>query len=308
SFEFPFIGSLQADLVKDELISEIDAVLSGSKLDFSVKATQLTDPKVVFDLSADKLDFNTLFPPAPAPAPVAPDKKSGDASQAAAPAAAPARKEQDTFTMPSLQFLDVVDLTGNIAIGELKVKEIEASKLAAKVRATQGKLRVTGVTADLYDGKLSGTLGASANNEVTADVSLAKVSMGPLLQALAHENRLTGQGTVKLKLASQGTTGAALEAGVSGTAQLSIRNGVITGIDVGQTLREVNDVVRNMFSGQVPDIATRFDAGRKTDFTSLDTVIDFQQGQGTVKALKVASPLLRITQGKPASLDLVNDQ
>ncbi|NYT58269.1 AsmA family protein [Alcaligenaceae bacterium] len=308
SFEFPFIGSLQANLVKDELVSEIDAVLSGSKLGFSVKATQLKDPRVVFDLSADKLDFNTLIPPAPVPAPAAPDNKSGEASQAATAAAAQAKKVDETFIMPGLQFLDAVDLTGTIAIDDLKVKEIEAKQLAAKVRATEGKLQVTGITADLYDGKLSGTLTASSSNEVTADVSLAKVSMGPLLQALVHEDRLTGQGTVKFKLTSQGSTGAALEAGLTGTTQLSIRNGAITGIDVAQTLREVNDVVRNMFSGQVPDIATRFDAGRKTDFTSLDTVIDFQQGQGTVKALKVASPLLRITQGKPASLDLVNDQ
>src|SRR5690606_15878661 len=74
SFEIPFIGSMQADLVKDELVSEINAVVSSSKLDFRVKATQLNDPKVAFDLTADRLDFNTMFPPvtAPAPAPVAP--------------------------------------------------------------------------------------------------------------------------------------------------------------------------------------------------------------------------------------------
>src|SRR5690606_12009427 len=115
----------------------------------------------------------------------------GEASQAATAAAAQAKKVDETFIMPGLQFLDAVDLTGTIAIDDLKVKEIEAKQLAAKVRATEGKLQVTGITADLYDGKLSGTLTASSSNEVTADVSLAKVSMGPLLQALVHEDRLT---------------------------------------------------------------------------------------------------------------------
>src|SRR3546814_1426667 len=65
SFAFPFIGSLRVDLIKDELASEINAVLSGSILDFSLNATQLKNPQFVFDLTADKLAFNTLFPPTP---------------------------------------------------------------------------------------------------------------------------------------------------------------------------------------------------------------------------------------------------
>src|SRR3546814_9936316 len=102
----------------------------------------------------------------------------------------------------------------------------------------------------MYDGTLSGTLAANSKNEVSANVTLSKVTLGPLLQALLQESRLNGQGTVKLKLASQGQTGSALEAGLNGTAQLHIRDGAITGIDVDKTLREVNDGVRNMFSGQ----------------------------------------------------------
>src|SRR3546814_11243671 len=63
-----------------------------------------------------------------------------------------------------------------------------------------------------------------------------------------------------------------------------------------------------MFSVQLPDVVSKFDTGRKTDFTALDATVNFNQGQGTIKPLKIASPLLRITQGTPATLDLVNDQ
>ncbi|WP_041682827.1 AsmA family protein [Pusillimonas sp. T7-7] len=305
SFAFPFIGSLRVDLIKDELASEINAVLSGSKLDFSLNATQLKNPKFVFDLTADKLDFNTLFPPMPVPPAPADAAKSGDAAQATSKQPG---KAEDTFVMPSLSFLDSSDLTGTIAIDDLKIQEIEAKQFAAKIRAAQGKLDITGLKAAMYDGTLSGTLAANSKNEVSANVTLSKVTLGPLLQALLQESRLKGQGTVKLKLASQGQTGAALEAGLNGTAQLNIRDGAITGIDVAQTLREVNDVVRNMFSGQLPDVVSKFDTGRKTDFTALDATVNFNQGQGTIKPLKIASPLLRITQGTPATLDLVNDQ
>src|SRR3546814_11471961 len=101
SFALPFIGSLRVDLIKDELASEINAVLSGSKLDFSVNATQLKNPKFVFDLTADKLDFNTLFPPTPVPPAPADAAKSGDAAQATSKQPG---KAEDTFVMPSLSF------------------------------------------------------------------------------------------------------------------------------------------------------------------------------------------------------------
>ncbi|MGB6103509.1 MAG: AsmA family protein, partial [Pusillimonas sp.] len=235
------------------------------------------------------------------------DEQPAPAAEPKQPAKRPA-PSAEPFIMPNLSFLDSADLTGTVAIDDLKVGDLQVGRLAAAIRAAQGKLSINNIKADLYGGSLNGAVTASSANEVTADISLAKVALGPLLQALARENRLEGQGAVKLKLATQGATGAALEAGLTGTTRVRIRDGAVTGIDVAQTLREVNDVVRNMFSGQLPEVASRFDTGRKTDFASLDTDIDFDHGQGTIKALNVVAPLLRITQGKPATLDLVNDQ
>ncbi|MFW7341613.1 AsmA family protein [Pollutimonas sp. H1-120] len=308
SFEFPFIGSLQADLIKDELVSEINAVLSGSKLDFKVKATQLKSPKVTFGLAADKLDFNTLFPPvSPKEAP-AKAAKEGDKPAEAAPAPAPKPAAQAASTALDLSFLDSVDLTGTIAIGDLKIKEVKAAKFAASLRAAEGKLAVNGIKADLYGGKLAGTLKADSSNSLALDMALDNVALEPLLRDFAKEGRILGQGSLKFNLNSQGQTTAALEAGLSGTVQARVRNGAIKGINVAQTLREANEAVRNVFSGQLPDVASQFDAARQTDFTSLDADIDFDHGQGTVKKLSLAAPLLRISQGTPASVDLVNDQ
>src|SRR5690606_24121412 len=109
-------------------------------------------------------------------------------------------------------------------------------------------------------------------------------------------------GSLKVKLNSQGQTTAALEAGLSGTVQAHVRDGAIKGIDIVQTLREVNDVVRNMFSGQLPDVLTQFDMGRQTQFTSLDADVALAQGQGTVKKLDLVAPLLRVTHGTPATV------
>src|SRR3546814_8582105 len=66
--------------------------------------------------------------------------------------------------------------------------------------------------------------------------------------------------------------------------------------------------MRNGFSGYLSDVATQFDTGPQTYFTALDADIDFDHGQGTVKKLNLVAPLLRVSQGTPASVDLVNDQ
>lgn len=308
SFEIPFIGSMQADLIKDELVSEINAVLSSSKLDFRVKATQLRDPKVAFDLTADRLDFNTIFPPVVTQ--VAPPANAQEGGKPAEPAPNPpaAQAKPKPATTLDLGFLDSVDLIGNIAIGEVKIKEVEAQKFAAALRAVDGKLLITGLKADLYGGKFDGKITADSKNALQADLSLDNVAVGPLLQGLMQESRLAGTGTVKVKVSAEGSTLPALKAGLMGTVQARLRDGAVRGLDVGQTLREVRGAVRNMFSGQLPEVVTQFDLGRRTDFTSFNTDIEFNHGQGTVKSLSLIAPLLRISQGTPASLDIVNNQ
>src|SRR3546814_4323330 len=122
---------MQADLIKDELISEINAVISGSKLDFKVNATHSKSPKVVFGLAAEKLDFNTLFPPLPAKP--APAKVANDSAAPAETAPATAKSPpaaQSASATPSLSFLDSVDLTGTVANADLKVTALTATNFA----------------------------------------------------------------------------------------------------------------------------------------------------------------------------------
>src|SRR5690606_27531745 len=138
------------------------------------------------------------------------------------------------------------------------------------VRAAQGKLEVSKVAADLYQGKLRGQFTADAHNELASQFTLERVALGDLWQSLTRTQRISGVGILKFDLTTQGATQAALVAGLTGSVQAQVRDGAISGLDVGQTLREVAGVVRNVFSGQVPDVVSNFEAGRKTEFASLD--------------------------------------
>lgn len=309
SFEFPFIGSLQADLVKDKLASEIDAVLSGSKLNFRLDATQLQDPKIKFALTADKLDFNTMFPvpPAKPAAEGKPAAKEGGAEKQAPAKAEPRSSAAGSDTL-DMAFLDSVDLSGTFKIGELKAQSLQASDVSADLRASDGRMAVNNLHASLYGGTLVGRLTADSKNALGAALTLSGVDVGSLLHDYGREDRLRGKGTIKVDVRSQGSTSAALEAGLTGSVQLRVRDGAVRGIDLLRTLGEVNEAVRNVFSGQLPGIANQIDMGRQTDFTSLDADVDLERGQATISRLNMAAPLLRVTQGKPATVDLVNDQ
>lgn len=318
TFEFPFIGSIAADMAKGDIKSELDAVLSGSKLAIRMGVKQQDRPKVDFELQADKLDFNTLFPAASkvaapgSPAAKAEEKRKQEAEAApekpapAAPPAAPAPAEPARTI--NLAFLGDIDLSGKIGVGALKINALEADAFNANLRAIDGKLQISDIRAELYDGTLAGRLSATSKNEVAVDLTANGISMEPLLVALSGEPRVSGKGSLRAKLTSQGMTMPALRAGLNGSAQLQVRDGAIRGIDAARTLHQVQELVRSVAKGDTASAPMNFDPGVETSFSMLDLDMAFSNGQGTVRKLSLVSPAVRVSQGKPASIDLVNQQ
>lgn len=317
TFEFPFIGSLAADLPNGDIKSEFDAVLSGSKLGFRAGVKQAERPQVNFALQADQLDFNTLFPaaakaaPPGSPAAEEQQKKEQTAQSAEKPAPAPSQQapaEPVPARAIRLSFLQSMDLNGSIAVGKLKVQDVEAAEFGAEVRAADGKLEVRGIRAQLYEGSLAGKLSATADNQLGLDLTLTGVSMEPLMLAATGERLLAGRGNVRARLDSQGTTMPAILAGLSGSVQLQVRDGAVRGVDAAQTLQQVQQLVRSVATGDTVDIPLALDTGTQTAFSVLETDLQLSNGQGTLRKLNLVSPAVRVSQGKPASIDLVNQQ
>lgn len=309
-FQFPFIGSLRADLYKDELSSAINAVLGGNKIDFSVAVSQLDDPHVAFDLNADNLDLNTLFPPPKKPAPVADAADESDTDEQPAEAQA----EPATTAAPQVarqydwSFLDSAHVQGNIKASALKAGGLELAALQAAVAAEEGVLHIRDFSADLYGGSVASSASFSSDQAVTFDLSAVNVDVQPLVQAFLQKQGLLGRADFEVSLSTQGATAPALIAGLDGSVQGHIRDGAWVGFNLGQTIVEINDVLRNAFSGQLPGIASRFDASRRTTFETLDIDVEFESGQGNIQELKLVSPVLQVNQGEPASVDLINQQ
>jgi AsmA protein len=374
--QIPVIGSMSADLVRDVASATIDAVLESGKFDLTADVTHLTQkPAVGFTLAVDTLDLDKLAPPLAALQ--AKPAASGTLKAAAPPAAAPS---DDNFDFSALIGPSA---NGTIQIGHLIFRGLKADDVASNLTLDKGKLSLNTLTASLYDGKLAGVLSldASQNNKLATKLSLAGVSIEPLLTDVSGSAALSGRGSIVVDLTTAGSNSYALKNALDGSVQLRLRDGAVHGFNVVQTLRDLKNVVeknplgaaRQALTGAVtaanlsstPEAAVQaaraapavqastpaatppsfgasvaavlgnaaqaaeaaisrtpaaaaatgsaapaaspvVPAASTTDFTSLDLAVAFKDGVGTIKSLALASPLLRITQGKPATFNLVS--
>lgn len=304
SLQIPVIGSVTADLLKDQATSKINAVLEGGKFDLSADITKLSDsPRVNFALVVDTLDLDKLVPPVAAPAPKPPAEGKKDESKPVQPAPAPAAPADDSIDLSALVGPSV---NGTLKVGKLVVRGLKADDVGASVKLDKGKLEITSLTAGLYGGKLAGalTVDAAQGNQLATKMSLAGIAIEPFLMDLANRNVLSGTGSLALDLKTAGANAYAMKSGLGGTMQLRLRDGAVKGINLTQTLRDL----KAAFKPESQDETVPADTSKQTAFSEMDADLAFTKGVAAVKRLNVVSPLLRVTQGDPATIDFVKSE
>lgn len=302
SLQIPVIGSLSVDLLKDQATSKINAVLEGGKFDLSADITKLSgSPLVNFALAVDTLDLDKLVPPVAAAPAKPPAEGKKDESKPAQPA--PAAPADDSINLSALVGPSV---NGTLKVGKLVVRGLKADEVAAAVKLDKGKLEISSLTAGLYGGKLAGALSVDAaqGNQLATKISLAGIAIEPLLVDLAHQNVLSGTGSLALDLKTAGANVYAMKSGLGGTLQLRLRDGAVKGIDLTQTLRDL----KAAFSPESQNQTVPADTSKQTEFSEMDADLAFAKGVATVKRLNFVSPLLRVTQGEPAIIDFVKSE
>lgn len=304
SLQIPVIGSLTLDLLKDQATSKINAVLEGGKFDLSADITKLSadSPQMKFALAVDTLDLDKLVPPVPVTPPKPPaDGKKDESKPAAQPA--PAAPADDTINLSALIGPSV---NGTLKVGKLVVRGLKADEVSAAVKLDKGKLEISNIAAGLYGGKLGGALSVDAaqGNQVATKMSLAGIAIEPLLMDLARKNVLSGTGSLALDLKTAGANAYAMKSALAGTLQLRLRDGAVKGIDLTQTLRDL----KARFSPDAQNETVPADTSKQTAFSELEADLAIAKGVATVKRLSFVSPLLRVMQGDPASIDFVKSE
>jgi AsmA protein len=313
SYEFPMIGSVHLDLVQDLLSVDLNAVIDGGQAAFKSQVTKLTTPQphTQFTLNTEKLDLNRWLPAPPAAAaakPASADNKDADKEQEKSPEKAPDKSAEAAAKAPpapiDLSFLQGLDVEGDVRIGDLRVRDVQLKNVLAQARVRQGSLTVPKLSADLYEGTLSGQFSAAADQTFGLKLNLDKIAVAPLIQAAMARNLLSGRGAAQIDLRAQGATPDALQRSLAGRVAVQVRDGAVQGVDASRTLTDVAAALGNVLKGRLDALASPFDNRRSTAFSSLDARLDLKDGQGTLSKLSVVSDLVRLSEGKPARIDV----
>ena len=231
---------------------------------------------VAFDLNIDKLNVDAYMP--------VEQKPAASASTAEKPAAKPAAD-----TPVDLSALKDLNADGKLQIGALQVRGLKLASVKTEVKAANGELNAPH-SANLYEGTLSGVLGAHADGRIALKDTLNGIAIGPLLRDAAQQDRLEGKGNLSLDVNAAGKSVNAMKKALAGTAKVDLKDGAIKGIDIGAILQKARAAL-----GQQQAQAAA--STERTDFSSLTASFNIKNGVAHNEDLDVKAPVFRVTGG-----------
>ncbi|HEY6898484.1 MAG TPA: AsmA family protein, partial [Rhodocyclaceae bacterium] len=275
--KLPLNASLHADMEKSSAAGDLATRFDESAIQLKWQVGRFAPLAVGFDLAVDKLNVDKYFPPAPpTAAPAAGSGGGGGTVVAEAPL--------------NLDFLKGLDLKGEARIGFLQAHNIKLGNLKADLRIADGRLDVSPLSANFYEGQINGALSVNANgNRIALRQALSNVSVNPLLRDVAQKDMLEGRGNINLDVTTAGASVGAMKQGLAGTASFNLKDGAVKGINLAKSLREL----KAKLSGK-QDAAVEASKTEKTDFSELAASFRIAAGVAHNDDLSLKSPFVRV--------------
>ncbi|MGH8545133.1 MAG: AsmA family protein, partial [Gammaproteobacteria bacterium] len=246
----------------------------------------------------DGIDADRYLPPEKA------EKAEGDAQKSDKPKSKHrAKKDRGTRGgtdngVPVGSTAGTLNLKGVLTVGKLKIANATLTELSVAVNAKDGDINLNPIAADLYQGKIAGSVGLdtrAAKPKLSMKESLTGVQIEPLLKDLSGEAKIAGTANLKAQLNAAGASADAIKRTLSGKAAFRFLDGALIGVNLGRLMRKA----QAGFVGKV-------DENAKTDFSEMAGTLIFDQGVVRNQDLVLKSPLLRIAgQGQA---DLVSER
>ena len=276
-------------------VSTLTAHIDESTLGGTLKVKNFEAPAITFDFDLDQIDLDRYLPP-----PTEADATAGsaEADKARDGKAANKGKSKAAAEELPLEPLRQLDLNGDIRIGQLKAFNLRTTDVKVKISADDGVLKVSPLTANLYEGAVDLDLKLDARKDtptLSVKETLTGVQAGPLLKDLTGSDTVLGTATVKADLIGTGADADAIKKTLNGSANFSFKDGAINGVNIAALIREAQAVLQ----GQP---APKQEGPNRTDFALLKGSATIKNGVVKNDDLKMKSPLLRISGAGKASL------
>ncbi len=271
-------GSAAIDLAKQHASLAFATKFDDSNINGKVGLGKFTPPFYTFDINIDQLDADRYLPKTD------PKQKS---------------PEQPL----DLSALKGLNANGSIKIGSLKIANVKAANVRVEIKAANGRVDVSPIAANLYQGSLAGALSvqAAATPVIAIKQNLTGINVGPLLKDAANFDSLEGKGNLSLDVSGQGNTVSAIKKALNGNAAIRLADGAIKGINIAGSIRDAKARL-GALKGDKTQAASQTE---KTDFSELSATFSIKNGVARNNDLAGKSPLLRL--GGEGDIDIGNE-
>jgi len=264
-------GSVELDNLNESVQANFAGGLLQSQIQAKVGMMGFADPAIKFDVVLDQLDADLYLP-----------KSTQE----------PGIKETGQPEQPmDLTALKTLNLEGSVRIGSLKAANIKVAKLRVDVRARNGLVNISPLSANLYQGSADGKVTVNANSyHFTVNQKFKGVEVEPLLKDAAKLELAEGNGNISLDLSTQGKTVSALKKALNGNVSVNLANGAIKGINLTKLVEGVQKL-----SKQTRLQTLGVDKSEKTLFSEFKANFRVKDGVAHNDDLAVKSTVLRLT-------------
>ncbi len=266
-------GSVQIDALKQNVQANLAGGLLQSQVRAKLGVNGFDNPAIRFDVEVDQFDADLYLPKNTAPA-----------------ATAKSNQSEQPIDLSALRKLN---LDGSLRIGALKVANVKSSQVRLDVKAHNGLVNLSPLSANLYQGSTSGSvsINAQATPSIAINQNLLGVNVAELTKDAANFDTLEGKGNVAVNVITQGNTVSAFKKALNGNLSLNLANGAIKGINIAKKLRDAKAMLGK---GNAESQTQAADKNEKTDFSELKATFKITNGVAHNDDLLLKSPLLRL--------------
>ncbi len=256
-------------------LKRLDLRLDDSRLSGSTSVGRFAAPRIRYQLSLDRIDLDRYLPP-----------ESKGQGKATTP---PATAQKGATELP-LELLRSLDIDGTLTVGSLKAAKLNLSSLSTTLKAGKGLFQLKPFSLRLYDGSVRGDARFDVRGQQPAlatNTNVSTVNLGKLFTDMSGEPLVEGIATADASLKATGLELAAIRRSLSGTAKVKLDHGMVKGINLGQSIRELYATYKEQ---PKPPKETR-----DSDYTNLSASFSINKGRVSNKDLRGSSPLLRLS-------------
>ena len=173
-----------------------------------------------------------------------------------------------------LDDLRKLNLHGAFKVGQLIFNGLHLSQIQVPLDAEKGLLLLSPMQAALYGGTFNGKVALDVTGEEavsSVNTTVQRVDLGPLQQDLVHASYVAGKANIDLELQGRGNDSVALRSKLNGKGKLDLADGVLSGIDIGNTLTTVETILRTRNVRELPK-------GGDTRFSNFAATLQISNG------------------------------